>query len=306
MYKSPNYRHKSLLSIKKNKVISSNGIITNRKIKYKIINKSPNVDVIGKLNRFVISKFTPHIAMTGTTKKTNNLVIQETDQLLSEYIRNKNLSVNWFRILFFQILSLLTVIKTKYKNFNHENLTVQSFYITTFDQCEKFKHNINSCDYVYESLGFDILLKDFECVTFDKHCNMYKMIRNLFVNNCFRNFLLDLKNLNIKIPKTIHNFIDRTFMIYNTNYEFIIQNDPLFREFVISSDIYTINLSKSNENDCNICYDPLSTDNKIIYELPCKHIYHKDCLFEWQQTSKQHNCPYCNCRILKINNLKKQ
>ena len=42
--------------------------------------------------------------------------------------------------------------------------------------------------------------------------------------------------------------------------------------------------------DCQVCFEKFVDDDKIL-KLPCKHLYHKDCIEPWFRT---HNtCPVC-------------
>ncbi len=50
-------------------------------------------------------------------------------------------------------------------------------------------------------------------------------------------------------------------------------------------------MGKSNK-ECSICVNSF-IKSEIIYQLPCGHIFHKNCLKPWLGHSKQ--CP--NCRF---------
>lgn len=49
-----------------------------------------------------------------------------------------------------------------------------------------------------------------------------------------------------------------------------------------------------NYIDCSICMN-LYTSKSMVYELGCKHIFHKSCLITW--VIKDRRCPLCRCKI---------
>ena len=54
----------------------------------------------------------------------------------------------------------------------------------------------------------------------------------------------------------------------------------------------------SNEENCLICMGDNYTLGEKVYELPCKHCYHGECLVSWL---RQHNtCPLCRAKALKM------
>ena len=48
-----------------------------------------------------------------------------------------------------------------------------------------------------------------------------------------------------------------------------------------------------NDNDCIICFDKMLPQNKLM--LPCKHLFHEDCILEWAFAEEKtwHTCPIC-------------
>ena len=49
-----------------------------------------------------------------------------------------------------------------------------------------------------------------------------------------------------------------------------------------------------DSRDCSICQCEFEPDERIL-EMPCKHVYHHDCLLPWlQQTS---TCPECRLQL---------
>lgn len=47
--------------------------------------------------------------------------------------------------------------------------------------------------------------------------------------------------------------------------------------------------------ECNICIDTYKEGEEIVY-LPCEHIFHKDCIYDWLVKEKV-NCPICRCDV---------
>ena len=58
-----------------------------------------------------------------------------------------------------------------------------------------------------------------------------------------------------------------------------------------------ITLTETNSSeDCSICLK-VPKEKDIIHTLPCKHIFHKDCIVEW--LSKINTCPLCRSQFPK-------
>ena len=53
---------------------------------------------------------------------------------------------------------------------------------------------------------------------------------------------------------------------------------------------YTNKDENYNQHICIICYEEFN-NNSIIYELVCKHIYHKKCILNWSRYNDI--CPIC-------------
>jgi len=70
-----------------------------------------------------------------------------------------------------------------------------------------------------------------------------------------------------------------------------------------STEINTQNIEKIEiqfknnlyQNECTICLENFN-ENEILYELSCKHYYHKDCIDDW--LSKKNTCPLCRLNLL--------
>ncbi|KAM7523301.1 hypothetical protein LguiA_013203 [Lonicera macranthoides] len=53
-------------------------------------------------------------------------------------------------------------------------------------------------------------------------------------------------------------------------------------------------------NGCVICTDSFTVNDKAI-RLPCKHVYHKDCIVEW--LDQNNTCPLCRDKLPEENSL---
>ena len=45
-----------------------------------------------------------------------------------------------------------------------------------------------------------------------------------------------------------------------------------------------------DKKQCQVCFDNFKDEDKIA-KLPCKHLYHKDCILPWLE--KHNTCPVC-------------
>jgi serine/threonine protein kinase len=159
--------------------------------------------MIRLLSYFVINKQTPHIVLPITTFNTsikpflnltkNNIVnnkkfeqfvekyekgeyYQNVSILVSEwanggdlldYLRKnyKNLKLKEWRIIFFQILSVLAIIHGKYPTFRHNDMKANNILIHNIDinsGTKKYMYKINNVTYVVPNIGFQIKLWDFD------------------------------------------------------------------------------------------------------------------------------------------------
>ena len=57
------------------------------------------------------------------------------------------------------------------------------------------------------------------------------------------------------------------------------------------------NNDKLNEDLCPICLENFTTNNCVIRELKCGHIFHKKCIDKWLYNSEKMECPYCNSKL---------
>lgn len=159
--------------------------------------------MIRLLSYFVINKQTPHIVLPITTFNTSikpflsltksNIVnnkkfeqfvdkyekgeyYQNVSILVSEwanggdlldYIRKnyKSMKVKHWRTIFYQILSVLAIIHTKYPSFRHNDMKANNILIHNIDvdeQNKKYLYKINNQTYVVPNIGFQVKLWDFD------------------------------------------------------------------------------------------------------------------------------------------------
>ena len=86
---------------------------------------------------------------------------------LLEYIKkNKDtLTVKEWRVIFFQILSALSVIQTKYPGFRHNDLKANNILIQKIgsrNRNNKFKYKINDRTYIIPNIGIQVKIWDFD------------------------------------------------------------------------------------------------------------------------------------------------
>jgi len=169
------------------------------------IKRPENVELlmIRLLSQFVIDKQTPHIILPITTFNTSikpflnltddNIVDNKKFDLfvekykkgeyysnvsvlvsewatggdLLDYIRKnyKKFKTKEWRTIFFQFLSVLTVIQTKYPSFRHNDLKANNLLVHIIDIPDvnkKLYYNINKQVYIVPNIGFQIKLWDFD------------------------------------------------------------------------------------------------------------------------------------------------
>ena len=49
------------------------------------------------------------------------------------------------------------------------------------------------------------------------------------------------------------------------------------------------------KSDCQICFETFTDQDEAIMEMPCQHLYHKDCLMDW--LTKKNTCPVCRKEV---------
>ena len=53
---------------------------------------------------------------------------------------------------------------------------------------------------------------------------------------------------------------------------------------------------QTDEKSCSICLDEFVPESQL-YTIPCKHLFHTDCLKDW--VAENYKCPVCRCEIAK-------
>ena len=159
--------------------------------------------MIRLLSHFVLNKHTPHIVLPITTFNTSikpflnltksNIVnnkkfeqfvdkyekgeyYQNVSVLVSEWANGgdllehirknyKTMKVKHWRTILFQILSVLSVIQTRYPSFRHNDMKANNILIHHIDvdnHNKKYLYKINNQNYVVPNIGFQIKLWDFD------------------------------------------------------------------------------------------------------------------------------------------------
>ena len=96
--------------------------------------------------------------------------------------------------------------------------------------------------------------------------NVMNNINNIVVNNS--NFVMNDENMNHGLdPQILNNLL------------------------VIKSDLSELS---ENETTCIICMENYKNEEDVIY-LPCQHLFHKNCLFEWFKINDC--CPICKLKL---------
>ncbi|KAA0044413.1 E3 ubiquitin-protein ligase RNF181-like protein [Cucumis melo var. makuwa] len=49
--------------------------------------------------------------------------------------------------------------------------------------------------------------------------------------------------------------------------------------------------SEEEEGDCSVCLDELDCGKREVIRIPCGHVYHESCIFEW--LNNNNSCPLC-------------
>jgi serine/threonine protein kinase len=159
--------------------------------------------MITLLSQFIIKKQTPHIVLPITTFNTSikpflnlnkaNIVnnpkfdnfikkyengeyYQNVSILISEWANGgdlldyfkknyKKIKLKEWKVIIFQILSVLTIIQTQYPSFRHNDMKANNILIHNIDidkNNKKFLYNINNKKYEIPDIGYQIKLWDFD------------------------------------------------------------------------------------------------------------------------------------------------
>ena len=89
---------------------------------------------------------------------------------LGDYIKNnyKKLKTKEWRVLFFQIISVLAVIHKKYPNFRHNDLKANNILIQNINMGKKpdiYKYSIDQVDFYVPNIGIQAKIWDFDFAT---------------------------------------------------------------------------------------------------------------------------------------------
>jgi hypothetical protein len=272
------------------------------------IRRPENVEIlmIKLLSYFVLNKQTPHIVLPITTFNTsiipllgftkNNTVnnkkleqfiekyengeyYQNVSVLISEwanggdlldYIKKnyKIMKLKEWKIIFFQILTVLAIIQTKYPDFRHNDMKANNILIhTTNITSNKYIYKINNQIYIIPNIGYQIKLWDFDFasikniidnskvnaewtnkINISSEKNRYYDI-HYFINTLYRKgFFPEFLTTN-EIPEEVKKFVkrivpdkymtgkyvsDRGRILVNDEYlipDDILKNDPFFKSF---------------------------------------------------------------------------
>lgn len=231
--------------------------------------------MIKLLSYFVVNNQTPHIVlpiatfnanikMFTTLAKNNIIHNKKYDQFIKRYENNEfydnvsvlisewadggdlldylrsnftKLSIREWRVLFFQILSALAVIQTKYPGFRHNDLKANNILLQKIPISNKtniYKYNINDTEYYVPNIGLRIKLWDFDFACIPNLVDNLKVLANwtnkinvkpephpyydvhyFFSTLTSKNFINDFYGSdslgNPYIPKEVTDFIQRVY-----------------------------------------------------------------------------------------------
>jgi len=174
------------------------------------INRPENAELlmIQLLSQFVKTKQTPHVVLPITTfnttiktfinlakddivdnKKYNQFIkkyrkgeyYSHVSILISEWANNgdlldylrknyKSLGLKEWRVLLFQIISVLAIIQAKYPSFRHNDMKANNILIhkigkNKISKYNKYQYKINGQKYIVPNIGYQIKLWDFDFAT---------------------------------------------------------------------------------------------------------------------------------------------
>ena len=159
-----------------------------------------------------------------------NVIISEwaNEGDLSMFLKKcyKKLKLIHWKCIFFQIISTLAIIQSKFPSFRHNDLKANNVLISKIDNNKTVQYSVNSNKYHVPSIGYIIYLWDFDfaCIPgvvenlkvyqpfFNKlnitsKQNRYYDIHYFFCTLICKGFLPDLMNA-IEVPLEVKNFID--------------------------------------------------------------------------------------------------
>ena len=206
-----------------------------------------NLDIKLKNLHVFLNKFNTNEEIYKLNNENSNKMIKINitehffkQKFLNDLFNDNNFEIieNDFKILLFQIIHTLAVIKTKYNGFSHNNLTLNNIlvYITDKNKSKRI-YKFNNKEYEINNIGFDIRIDNFE------NSDLYN--NN---NNDLNIFIESLKNITkinifIKNNKNISNLISN---IINIKDPINIMNSTYF------NDLLKINNNKKNDKNYEI------------------------------------------------------
>ena len=106
-----------------------------------------------------------------------------------------------------------------------------------------------------------------------------------------------LNNVMSNMMNNISNMVVNNLNI-NMNNENV--NHGLDPQIINNLLVTSSNLSELSENEitCIICMEDFKNDEDVIY-LPCQHLFHKDCIYEWFKINDF--CPICKLKLTREN-----
>jgi hypothetical protein len=141
--------------------------------------------------------------------------------------------------------------------------------------------------------------------SFSSFNNNFPNNMNMNMNNM--NSMNNMNNMNIfgsglnNIMSSIANNINNAVR-NNLNLNFNDENANNALDPQILNNLLVIKIDESelseNETECIICMENFKKDDDGVY-LPCQHLFHKDCLFEWFKIKDC--CPTCKTKVTREN-----
>ena len=183
-----------------------------------------------------------------------------------KYSNSKFTLIHW-KVIFFQILSVLAIIQDNYPSFRHNNLTPNNIFVTKFQNQNNKpilsdNYFINKKKYYVDNICYKIMLGNFDFASITKKAdnNKYKLSNDVIhETNKYYDVHYFFNSLNRQIPimessfvpKEVKEFIDRVLpeiyrdekryvnddgRLISSNNEYktplqLIENDPFFDEF---------------------------------------------------------------------------
>jgi len=151
----------------------------------------------------------------------------------SEFVRNryKNFQLKHWKVFFFQILSVLAVIQSKYPSFRHNDMKANNILVHKLATCHKKTQNLYTiCGklYIVPNIGYQIKLWDFDfaCIpgivdnikvteewtrelNITSVKNQYYDMHYFFNTLTNKGFIPEIQNDTTHIPNEIREFINR-------------------------------------------------------------------------------------------------